>query len=301
MMDSRLLTRPVVLLPDNGVFIMQETALHTKAHPVRQPWIRLPRFDRTLLRRIAPILMTVLVLLLWQVIAWLELYPAFIVPPPAAVFQKFQQVLASGTLWQHTQVTLSEVLPGLAAGLAAAVVLGYIIAKSPLLESLLSPIIVAFQSAPIVAYAPLLVIWFGGGTSSKIVTSALIVFFPMLMNTVVGIRTVPSPLRDLMRSMRATRWQTFTKLEIPAAMPVLISGLKISATLAVIGAVVGEFVYANAGLGFYINLARNQYDTPLVLVGVITLTVIARLLYSAVSLLEHRVLAWRGRNGHSAL
>jgi NitT/TauT family transport system permease protein len=244
---------------------------------------------------------TLLVLLLWQVVIWLELYPAFIIPSPASVFQKFQQVLANGTLWEHTQVTLAEVLPGLGFGLAAAVLLGYVIAKSQLLESLLSPVIVAFQSAPIVAYAPLLVIWFGGGSSSKIVTSALTVFFPMLMNTVVGIRNVPHPLRDLMRSLRATRWQTFTRLEIPAATPVLISGLKISATLAVIGAVVGEFVYANAGLGFYINLARNQYDTPLVLVGVITLTVITRLLYGAVSLLEGRALAWQRRAGRGTI
>ena len=161
---------------------------------------------------------------------------------------------------------------------------------------MLSPIILAFQSAPIVAYAPLLVLWFGSGPTSKIVTSALIVFFPMLMNTIVGIRNVSPALRDLMRSMQATRWQTFTQLEIPAAMPILMGGLKISATLSVIGAVVGEFISANAGLGFLISLAKNQYDTPLVIVGVLTLTILARLLYSLVSLLERRVLAWQSRS-----
>ena len=155
------------------------------------------------------------------------------------------------------------------------------------------------QSAPVVAYAPLLVIWFGSGPTSKIVTGALIVFFPMLMNTIVGIRTVPQPLRDLMISMRATRWQTFTKLEVPAAMPVLISGLKISATLAVIGAVVGEFISANAGLGFLINLARSQYDTPLVIISVLTLTLIARFLYGLVSFLERFVLSWQTRASRS--
>ncbi|MCB9454043.1 MAG: ABC transporter permease [Anaerolineaceae bacterium] len=278
---------------------MQETAFHQKTNLLRPSWRRRTPPDPKLIRRAAPFIVTALALVLWQLVTTLGVYPAFIVPPPTAVFQKFQQVIASGVLWYHTGVTLAEVLPGLGVGLAAALVLGYAIAKSPLLESLLSPVIVAFQSAPIVAYAPLLVIWFGGGPSSKIVTSALIVFFPMLMNTVVGIRTVPLPLRDLMRSVQASRWQTFTKLEIPAAMPVLISGLKISSTLAVIGAVVGEFVYANAGLGFYINLARNQYDTPLVVVGVITLTVIARLLYGTVSLVERRVLAWQPRAGHN--
>jgi len=248
------------------------------------------------LRQAAPFITALMLLLLWQGITMLELYPAFIIPPPGAVLNKLGEVLLDGTLWLHTSTTLVSVISGLAVGLLLGVILGYVTAKVPLLEDLLSPIIVAFQSTPVVAYAPLLVIWFGSGPTSKVVTSALIVFFPMLMNTVIGIRNVPLALRDLMRSMQATRWQTFTKLEVPAAMPVLIGGLKISATLAVIGAVVGEFVSAKAGLGFLVNLARNQYDTPLVVVAVLTLTVIARLLYSLVSLLERTMLRWQARS-----
>ncbi|MBZ0277117.1 MAG: ABC transporter permease [Anaerolineae bacterium] len=278
---------------------MQESALQTKIRPMYRTALRKSCFQWIFSRRIIPFVTIIALLLVWQIVTSMAIYPAFIIPAPAAVFHKFQQVLGDGTLWIHTQATLSEALPGLGIGVAAAVILGYLIAKSPLLEGLLSPIILGFQSAPIVAYAPLLVIWFSGGATSKIMTSALIVFFPMLMNTIVGIRSVPTPLRSLMRSLRASRWQTFTKLEIPAAMPVLIGGLKISVTLAVVGAVVGEFVYANAGLGFYINLARNQYDTPLVLVGVITLTIITRLLYSLTLLLERRVLAWQQRGDHS--
>lgn len=248
------------------------------------------------LRQAAPFITLLIVLLLWQGITMLELYPAFIIPPPSAVLDKLWEVVQDGTLWLHTSTTLVSVISGLVVGLLFGVALGYVTAKVPLLEDLLSPIIVAFQSTPVVAYAPLLVIWFGSGPTSKVVTSALIVFFPMLMNTVIGIRNVPLALRDLMRSMQATRWQTFTKLEVPAAMPVLIGGLKISATLAVIGAVVGEFVSAKAGLGFLVNLARNQYDTPLVVVAVLTLTVIARLLYSLVSLLERTMLRWQARS-----
>ncbi|MBI5671190.1 MAG: ABC transporter permease [Chloroflexi bacterium] len=246
-------------------------------------------------RRFVPLLMLALLLLLWQMVVTLKLYPAFIIPAPQAVLEKAVMVLLDGTLLLHARTTLVAVLAGLVVGVAAAVLLGYAIAKSSALEAALSPLVVAFQSTPVVAYAPLLIIWFGSGPTSKIVTSALIVFFPMLMNTIVGIRGVPRSLRDLMRSMQATRWQTFTKLEVPAAMPVLIGGLKISATLAVIGAVVGEFVSANAGLGFLINLARSQYDTPLVIVAVLTLTVMARLMYGAVTLLERRVLAWQLR------
>jgi NitT/TauT family transport system permease protein len=247
-------------------------------------------------QRLLPLLLLLVVLAAWQGITVLAIYPTFIIPPPLDVAEKFVEVLMDGRLWLHTQVTLSAVLSGLVIGVSVGLILGYLIAKNPLLEQALSPIIISLQSTPIVAYAPLLVIWFGSGITSKIVTGALIVFFPTLMNTVVGIRGVPKPLRDLMRSQRATRWQTFTKLEVPAAMPILISGLKISATLAVIGAVVGEFVSANAGLGFWINLARNQFDTPLVLVAVITLAVIARLLYGLVSVLEYRVLAWQRRS-----
>lgn len=253
---------------------------------------------RRLLRLSAPLLTAAVLVSVWQIVAALELYPAFIVPPPADVATKFYAVtFGEGrvSLWVHLWVTLQEVVIGLFAGLLAAVLIGYAIAKIPLLEDLLSPVIVAFQATPVVAYAPLLVIWFGSGLESKVITCALIVFFPTLMNTIVGVRSVPHSLRDLMRSVNATPIQMLLKLEVPAAAPVMIGGLKVSATLAVIGAVVGEFVSAKAGLGFLINLARSQYDTPLVIVAVLTLTMLALVLYGLVMLLERFALAWRSR------
>jgi NitT/TauT family transport system permease protein len=162
-------------------------------------------------------------------------------------------------------------------------------------ERLLSPYVVASQAVPIVAIAPLLVIWFGPGLLSKIMITALIVFFPVLINTIVGLRSVPDELRDLMRSLLATPWETFTKLEAPAALPVFLGGLRIGATLAVIGAVVGEFVGADRGLGFMINLARGQYDTALVFVAVLTLVALAFGLYGSVVLAERRLLSWQQR------
>jgi NitT/TauT family transport system permease protein len=139
----------------------------------------------------------------------------------------------------------------------------------------LSPYIVASQSVPIVAIAPLLVIWFGPGLFSKVLICALIVFFPVLVNTIVGLRSVPEELHDLMRSLQATRWQTIRYLEIPAALPVFLGGLRIGATLSVIGAVVGEFVGSDRGLGFLINIGRGQYDTALVFVAVFSLIIMA--------------------------
>jgi NitT/TauT family transport system permease protein len=130
---------------------------------------------------------------------------------------------------------------------------------------------------------------------SKVLIAGLIVFFPVLVNTVVGIRAVPQDLRDLMRSLRATRLQTLRHPEIPAALPVFLGGLRIGATLSVIGAVVGEFVGADRGLGFLINVGRGQYDTSLVFVAVFTLVAMALMLYGAVILLERKLLAWQHR------
>jgi NitT/TauT family transport system permease protein len=231
---------------------------------------------------------------LWQAVIWLADYPTFILPSPADVAVTLGRTLANGTLWRHARVTLSEIFVGLALGLTTATVLGYVLARSPFLERLLAPYIVASQSVPVVAIAPLLIIWFGSGRLSKVLISALIVFFPVLVNTVVGIRSVEKDLRDLMRSLGAGRWQTFRLLEVPAALPVLLGGLKIGVTMSVIGAVVGEFVGADQGLGFLINQARGLFDTPLVFVAILALVAIALALYGTVMLLEMWLLRWRG-------
>ncbi len=232
-------------------------------------------------------------LLLWWLFSRLTGLPTFIFPSPSAVWRRFVEVASDGTLLRHTSATLIEVLLGLSLGIFVATLLGYGLAKSTNLERILSPYIVASQSIPIVAIAPLLVIWLGPGRASKIVVAALIVFFPVLVNTVVGVRSVPEELYELMRSLRATRWQIFYKLEVPAALPVLLGGLKIGATLSVIGAVVGEFVGADEGLGFLINLGRGMYDTPLVFVAIFALVLMALSLYGAVSWMERALLGWK--------
>jgi len=253
-----------------------------KARELRQKW---------------PLLMIptaiIFALLLWESASRWSGLPAFILPSPATVFHRSVRAIQDGTLFRHTLATLIEVLGGLTLGMISAIILGYSLAKSRTVERFLSPYIVASQSIPIVAIAPLLVIWFGPGWLSKIMISALIVFFPILINTIVGIRSVPEDLRDLMRSLRATRWQVFSQLEVPAAMPVLLGGLKVGATLSVIGAVVGELVGASEGLGFLINIGRGVYDTTLVYTAVIALVALAMFLFSLVVLLERYLLAWQ--------
>ena len=211
------------------------------------------------------------------------------------------KALGDGSLVRNAAVTLQEVLVGLALGVIAASLLGYALAKSKTIERILSPYIIASQSVPIVAIAPLLVIWFGPGLFSKVLICALIVFFPVLVNTIVGLRYVPEELQDLMRALQATRWQTIRYLEVPAALPVFLGGLRVGATLSVIGAVVGEFVGSDRGLGFLINVGRGQYDTALVFVAVFSLVLMAMTLYGLVLAIETRLLAWYQRPQPSQL
>ncbi|MCS7220134.1 MAG: ABC transporter permease [Anaerolineae bacterium] len=261
----------------------------TLAVKLPQIWQRVIRNVEVLL---APVILA-LILGMWELLVRVGGYPSFILPSPGRVWDKFLVVVMDGTLWRHTRITLLEIAGGLSLGLTAALVIGYGLAKSPLLERLLSPYIIASQSVPVVTIAPLVVIWFGFGALSKVLICALTVFFPMLVNTVIGIRSVEPDLLALMRSLRATRWQTFRLLEVPAALPVLFGGLKVAVTLAVIGAVVGEFVGADRGLGFLLNLARGILDTPLLFVALFTLILIALSLYLTVSWLELWLLRWR--------
>ncbi len=234
-----------------------------------------------------------LFLAVWSLAVAVFRLPSFILPAPVEVAERTWKAIRDGSLLYHTAATLLEVLLGMVVGIGSALLIGYALAKSRLLENLLSPYIVASQAIPVVAIAPLLVIWFGPGLASKVLICALIVFFPVLVNTLVGLRSVPENLRDLMRSMRADRRQMLRYLEAPSALPLVLGGLRIGATLAVIGAVVGEFVGSDRGLGFLVNLARGQYDTPLVFGTVLTLVLLALVLYTLVAALERRYLKWQ--------
>jgi NitT/TauT family transport system permease protein len=233
-----------------------------------------------------------LIFLIWLAVSHWARLPHFILPSPGRVVMRFWQAVMDGSLLRHTLSTLLEVVLGMGVGVFLATLLGYALARSPLLEKTLSPYLVASQAVPVVAIAPLLVIWFGPGLGSKVIICALTVFFPVLVNTIVGLRAVPRELRELMHSLRADRRQMLRYLEIPAALPIFLGGLRIGATLSVIGAVVGEFVGSDRGLGFLVNIGRNQYDTALVFVAVFTLILLAVCLYGLVVLAERRWLGW---------
>lgn len=235
----------------------------------------------------------VAVLCLWQIVAVVGDYPSFILPRPIEVAQRAVTAITTGLLWRHLQVTLLEIALGFTLGFISATLTGYWLSKSRWAERLVAPWLVAMQAVPIVAVAPLLVIWFGFGLTSKVIVCALIVFFPILMNTIVGLRSVDRDWHDLLTVLRASPWQRFRLVELPAALPVLFGGIKVAITLAVVGAVVGEFAGAQVGLGALINIARGGvYDTPLLFVALLTLATLALLLYGAASWLEQRVVRW---------
>lgn len=230
----------------------------------------------------------------WQLLVTIGGYEKFILPGPLDVWQQLKIVVGDGRLLRHSLITISEIIPGLLIGCLVAAPLGYLLAKSPLAERLLSPYLIASQAIPIIAIAPLLTIWISSVYWSRVAVAALVVFFPILINMVVGLRSVPSELYELMHVLKADAGQIFRKLEFPAALPVFMAGLKIGATLAVIGALVGEFVQPQSrGLGFLLIMARQSFKTDLVFVILLTLATIALSLYGLVALLEKRVLRWK--------
>jgi NitT/TauT family transport system permease protein len=237
----------------------------------------------------------------WQFLVTVGGYDRFILPAPVDVLNQLALVVTDGRLLKHTLYTFSEVVPGLLIGCLIAIPLGYLLVKSPLAERLLSPYLIASQAIPVIAIAPLLTIWVRSTYWSRVLVAVLVVFFPILVNSIAGMRSVPEELYELMNSLRGTRWQIFRKLELPASLPILLAGLKVGATLAVIGALVGEFVQPKSqGLGFMLITARYQFRTDLVFVILLTLAAMALGLYGVVSLMEKRLLRWKNVNGSNS-
>jgi len=233
-------------------------------------------------------------LVAWQVIVVVGDYPPFILPTPAAVAARFVTAWVDGTIPPHLGATLLEVLLGFGVGAGLALIVGYALARSALIERLLSPYLVAAQATPILALAPLLALWFGPGLLGKVLICALIVFFPMAVYTMVGIRSVDARLLELGRSLRATRRQVLVTLEIPAALPSIFGGMRVGVTLAVVGAIVGEWAGAEKGLGVLINLARGSlFDIPLLFATLLTISLLGIVLYLVVVVLERRLVGAR--------
>lgn len=231
---------------------------------------------------------------LWEVLARWSGIPSWLLPAPSAIGDAMIDWRAE--LAWHSMVTLYEVLVGFALSIVVSIPLAVAVVYSPFLQNTIYPILLALQSMPKVAIAPLLVLWIGFGALPKILVVFLVCFFPIVVATASGLSSVPPALIDLIRSLSATSYQTFIKIRFPTAIPHIFVGFKIAITFAVIGAVIGEFVGSDQGLGYLILISTSQSRTPLAFGALLLLTIMSIVLYYAVEFVERLVIPWAPKN-----
>jgi NitT/TauT family transport system permease protein len=247
---------------------------------------------------IVPALIIVAVLVLWEFVcrrAWIS---PLILPSPTVIggqlFLSLREAVVGGPMRQHIYVTFTEILAGFGLSVAVSMILGVLIAELPAARRALMPYLVMLNAAPKIAFAPLLVIWFGFGASPKIVMAALVAFFPLLVNVVTGLVNTDEGKLRLMQSLAATRWMTLTKVKLPEALPMVFAGLKSAITLTVVGAIVGEFVGGDRGLGYVIKRTEYELNVGLTFAAIVLLSTIGILLFYAIEFFERRIVFWTG-------
>jgi NitT/TauT family transport system permease protein len=245
-------------------------------------------------RTVASIVLLTIIIGLWSLASWTELVDPIIVPAPWEIFEGLRTLLTSSFLLPHIWATAFETVLGFGIAAAASVVLAVILSNSAFIRDVLYPYLVVFQILPKVALAPIFIAWLGFGASSKVVLAAAIAFFPMLINTMVGLESASEGSILLMRSLVANRWQMFYRLTLPAALPNIFAGLKTSLTLALIGAIVAEFEGAEQGLAVLLKSYSFQFQMGLVYAVLIILSVLGIVLYGLIELIERRVVFWKG-------
>ncbi|CEJ14585.1 Putative aliphatic sulfonates transport permease protein SsuC [bacterium YEK0313] len=243
---------------------------------------------------LAPLATLVVFLLLWDAsVRWFGA-PSYLIPSPGSVAQAFWTVYGNGVILPHVAATATETVLGFLIGSSVALLVGIVVAESRTVERFIFPCIVALQSMPKVALAPLLIVWFGFGLMSKVVLVALICFFPMFVNVVTGFRSARPELVDLYRAFSAPRWQILLDVKLPSAAGAIFAGLQVALVLALLGAVVGEFVASQQGLGSLIQASSLNFDVPVMFVCIITLAAMGLLASSIVRFAQSRVVFWEG-------
>jgi NitT/TauT family transport system permease protein len=243
------------------------------------PWITTPALCMALI-------------VVWWLYVKLSGISAFILPTPASVWHAWIGLLASKRAWIDTAMTIYATLVGFLWALAVGVGLGILIARIRWLEQTLNPFIVASQVLPKVALVPLFVVWFGFGVTSKVLIAATLAFFPILTNTVLGAKSIDRGFGDVMVSLNASRWQVFRRLELPSALPYIITGMEVGIVLALIGAIVGEYVGGDVGLGHLLVARMNAFETDGLFAVMIHMTILGFLFYFGISLLRRALIPW---------
>lgn len=252
--------------------------------------------DRERLNKLLPWISSPALLLLflaaWQFTVSVAGVSPFILPPPADVGESLVDMFAGDSIWGHIRVTLVEVVAGFAIAVVVGTALGAVLGRMLWLERAVQPAMVAFQVVPKIALVPIFVILFGYGITSKIVVTAILAFFPIMMNVLLGVRSVDRGHRDVMRGLGASRWQTFRDLELPSTLPYVFAGAEVGIVFAVIGAIVGEYLGANQGLGYLVVTNLNALDAPGLYAVIVLLAVLGTVLYLAVTLTKRFVIPW---------
>jgi NitT/TauT family transport system permease protein len=237
---------------------------------------------------IVPALFVLLILGAWETVVRIAHVPAYLLPPPSAIIASIET-----SLFRHLLVTFVEALTGFALASIAAFVAALLFVRFSVMERGLFPVAIALKTTPLVAIAPLLVLWMGTGWWSKIVAAALICFFPVLVNTVKGLKAAEADHCELFQSLKASRWQEFRKLRVPYCLPYLFAALKISSSLAIVGAIVGEFVGATQGLGYLIMISSSHIETDVLFSAIFAAALSGIVLFHALGWLERRVIFWQ--------
>jgi NitT/TauT family transport system permease protein len=241
---------------------------------------------------VSTLLSIVLLVIIWKlVIAIFDVSP-FVLPQPEDVLKGVKELVNSDGFWTDVRVTLTETLVGFLIALALGIILGTILGRVVWLEQAARPVIVASQVVPKVALIPLFIIWFGFGMTSKIIIVALLAFFPILLNVILGVRSVDSGHRDVMRSLNASRWETFRRLEYPSTLPYILAGMEVGIVFAVVGAIVGEYLGGDQGLGYRIVTSLNNLQAETLFAVILVLTLFGFLLYLAVIALKRFLIPW---------
>ncbi|WP_447915390.1 ABC transporter permease [Delftia acidovorans] len=230
---------------------------------------------------------------LWELLVRQWGLSALVLPAPSAIAASLWMGLATGYFWPHIRATLQALLLGLAAGSAIGLLAGMALAESELLERVLKPYVVVSQVVPKLALAPLFVLWFGFGMLPTVLITALICFFPLMENTLTGLRQVDAQRLQLFRMLGATRLQTLLRLKLPTGLPAILAGLRVAVVLALVGAVVAEFMGASRGLGAVVIAAQGMMDTTLMFAALVLIAAMGLLLYQACLVLERRLLRSR--------
>lgn len=249
-----------------------------------------------MLRQALPL---VALLLIWEVCARVFHIPAYILPPPSQIIHRFEESLA--LLMSHAWYSTTSILVGFLTAIVAGFVLAVLIAYFPWVDRMMHPLIVISQVVPKVALAPLFLIWFGHGLTPKVIIVATIAFFPILANTIVGLKSVEREVIELMESVAATKSQTFWKIRLPTALPYVFPAIKVAALLSVVGAMVAEFVGTDRGLGYVMILSNTNLETDMLFAALLAITIVGLIIYGAVDLLERMVLARFGDGSSSQL